>query len=62
MVLLISGKDKQKINLAITRICYRDYQGTRSNYLPVAVISHQGQMTTDGEGQGHYICDVRTKN
>ena len=26
----------------------------------MAVISHRGQMTTDGEGQGHYTCDVKT--
>ena len=25
------------------------------------MIEHQGQMTRDGEGQGHYICDVKTK-
>ena len=34
--------------------------GNRSKFQPVAVISHQGQMTTDGEGQGHYTCDVKT--
>lgn len=25
----------------------------------MAIIEHQGQMTQDGEGQGHYICDVK---
>ena len=25
----------------------------------MAVIEHSGSMTRDGEGQGHYICDVR---
>ena len=29
---------------------------------PIALIEHQGQMTSDGEGQGHYICDVKTKD
>ena len=27
----------------------------------IAVISHHGQMTADGEGQGHYIFDLKTK-
>ena len=25
----------------------------------LAVIEHKGSMTTDGDGQGHYICDVK---
>ena len=25
----------------------------------LAVIEHSGTMTKDGEGQGHYICDVK---
>ena len=28
-------------------------------YDPIAVIQHQGAMTRDGEGQGHYVCDVK---
>ena len=28
----------------------------------MAVISHTGQMTSDGEGQGHYTCDVLAKD
>ena len=44
------------------KIYYRDYLGTRSKFQSIAVISHQGQMTSDGEGQGHYTCDVRTKD
>ena len=28
----------------------------------IACIEHQGQMTRDGEGQGHYICDVKAKD
>ena len=28
----------------------------------MAVISHTGQMTSDGEGQGHYTCDVQAKD
>ena len=30
--------------------------------MPIAVIQHQGQMTSDGEGVGHYICDVKSKD
>ena len=41
---------------------FRDQDGSGSIYQPVAVISHQGQMTTDREGQGHYTCDVKTKD
>ena len=26
----------------------------------MGVISHHGKMTADGEGQGHYMCDVKT--
>ena len=25
----------------------------------MAVIEHSGSMTSDGDGQGHYICDVK---
>ena len=31
-------------------------------YEPIAVIQHQGSMTSDGEGEGHYICDVKWKD
>ena len=24
------------------------------------MIEHQGTMTQDGEGQGHYICDIKS--
>ena len=41
--------------------CYRDEIGTESGYEPLAIIEHQGQMTKKGEGQGHYICDIRNK-
>ena len=33
-----------------------------STFEAVALIEHQGQMTSDGEGQGHYICDIKTKD
>ena len=39
---------------------FRDQDGSGSIYEPVAVISHHGQMTIDGEGQGHYTCDVKS--
>ena len=38
----------------------RDNDGSRCKYQAIAVISHHGQMTADGEGRGHYTCDVRT--
>ena len=25
----------------------------------LAIIEHSGNMTRDGDGQGHYICDVK---
>ena len=39
---------------------FRDQDGSGSIYEPVAVISHHGQMTIDGEGQGHYTCYVKS--
>ena len=29
---------------------------------PIALIEHQGKMTIDEEGQGHYIRDIKTKD
>ena len=26
------------------------------------MIEHQGSMTQDGDGQGHYICDVKCRS
>ena len=37
---------------------FRDDSGIETSYEPIAVIEHQGEMTRDGEGQGHYICDL----
>ena len=28
---------------------------------PIALVEHQGQMSEDGETQGHYICDLEDK-
>ena len=41
---------------------FRDESGSVCCYMPIAVIEHQGQMTFDCEGQGHYVCDVRDIN
>ena len=38
---------------------HRDQSGTDAIFETLAVIEHSGSMTRDGEGQGHYICDVR---
>ena len=35
--------------------------GSDAVFEAIAVVEHQGSMTTDGEGQGHYICDVLEK-
>ena len=39
---------------------FRDNDGSSNKFQAVAVISHHGQMTADGEGRGHYTCDVKT--
>ena len=41
---------------------FRDQSSSVSSYEPIAVIEHQGQMTSQGEGQGHFICDVKQRN
>ena len=43
-------------------ILARDKTGSEKRYEPLAVIEHQGQMTSAGEGQGHYICDIKNKD
>ena len=42
-------------------INFRDKSKTEAKFEPVAVVQHSGTMTGDGEGQGHYICDVKCK-
>ena len=37
----------------------RDRSRYEANFEAVAVIQHEGSMTRDGDGQGHYICDVK---
>ena len=32
------------------------------SYEPIAVIQHEGDVATDGETQGHYICDLKWKH
>ena len=48
------------MNQIINFFC-RDYSGAVSSFKAVAIIEHKGEMTDDGDGQGHYICDVRCK-
>ena len=38
---------------------FRDDVGCMGIFEAIAIIDHQGQMTRDGEGQGHYRCDVK---
>ena len=40
---------------------FRDYQGEEGIYEATAIVKHEGGMTADGEAQGHYICDVKSK-
>ena len=37
----------------------RDNSGAEAEFEALAVIEHTGSMTRDGDGQGHYICDVK---
>ena len=39
---------------------FRDKTKSEAWFEPLAVIEHRGSMTRDGEGQGHYICDVKS--
>ena len=39
----------------------RDKSSSEAQFEPLAVIDHKGTMTSDGDGQGHYICDVKSK-
>ena len=41
-------------------IISRDKAGSEANFEALAVIEHTGTMTGDGEGQGHYVCDVKS--
>ena len=43
-------------------LCYifRDKTKSEACFEPLAVIEHRGSMTRDGEGQGHYICDIKS--
>ena len=42
-------------------ICFdsRDKSLSEGQFEAIAVIEHEGTMTGDGDGQGHYICDVK---
>ena len=46
----------------INQLIFRDYHGTDGIYEAIAVIKHEGEMTADGDAQGHYICDVKLKD
>ena len=42
----------------LNNLSCRDSLGTFTAFEPIALVEHQGQMTQDGETQGHYICDL----
>ena len=41
-------------------INFRDKSRSVANFEALAVIEHQGNITRDGEGQGHYLCDIKS--
>ena len=43
----------------ITFFFIRDQSRTEAEFEALAVIEHAGNMTSDGDGQGHYICDIK---
>ena len=38
----------------------RDECRLEAHFEALAIIEHSGSMTSDGDGQGHYICDVKS--
>ena len=40
----------------------RDEAGFQTWYEAVSVIEYKGRLSSTGESQGHYICDVKDKN
>ena len=38
-----------------------DKVGSTSTFCPIAVIDHTGSMQSQGQTQGHYMCDVKTR-
>ena len=45
----------------MTTYYLRDGSRSEGEFEALAVIEHKGNMTDDGDGQGHYICDVKCK-
>ena len=41
------------------KIYFRDESRSEAEFEAIAVIEHEGYMTGDGDGQGHYVCDVK---
>ena len=39
---------------------FRDRSRSGASFEALAVIEHSGDMTSDGDGQGHYICDIKS--
>ena len=48
-------------DLVINISLFRDRSGNYSTFEPIALVEHQGQLSQDGETQGHYICDLEDK-
>lgn len=38
---------------------FRDMNADQRWFEPIALIQHQGNMTRDGKGEDHFICDVK---
>ena len=45
----------------INNCFFRDSLRNYAAYEPIALVEHQGQMSSDGETEGHYICDLQDK-
>ena len=40
---------------------FRDDQGLQACYSAISVIEFQGSISSSGNSQGHYICDIQEK-
>ena len=50
---------KFTIRLSNQIFIFRDERGIQAIYKPIAVISHSGDLTEEGESHDHYTCDIK---
>ena len=41
---------------------FRDAGAFQTWYEAISVIEYKGRLTSTGESQGHYVCDIKDKN